>query len=996
MLHTERNDESGVDVSRSVPVSPGGPLSIRSSFLSRLTGSLKTPIALFVILTVGVVVSGVIVYLHEREALLAEAESTLAAVVQLQAYGLAMWQEERMADAHVIASNRSLAGMAARFLTDPGDTRSRRGVQDLLDALKTSYDNEAVLLLDREGVPRLAAAGDSLVIGRGGLERVRQTRLLNRPMLFDFHVDSVRAPHIHLDLVIPLRLRDSAHAFLFMRIKPSRFIAPVLESGSAIHSLLTLSFLCLEKDLVAILRSVQGSSSVQAWDHVPLADSSLPEVRAVMGEKKLFAATAQDGEELYAYARPVKGTPWFIMASFRQTDVHSPLRQQVQLMVGFTSLFMLACAVAVVLLWSRDRRDSRRREAESTVRLQESRDRYRLLYEGMYQGVAYLDAGGRIIEVNPAARRILRISEGGPLDPPGADPHRPALREDGSVFPPGDHPSMVALRTGRPVLDVVMGFVHDGGMSPTWIMVNAIPLFPDGGTVATQVFTIFEDITDRRAVIERLRESEFLNRNLVEHLPLRIFIKDRSSRYLACNAAYAKDLGLTPEQLLGRTDFDVHPRDLAEQYRRDDAEVMGSNRRLDREELFSPGRDARWIRTIKVPYHDHHGALAGVLGFFEDITEQRREKFTEAARLRLLEFAQNHTTGQLLQQTLDEVGLLTDSPIGFYHYLEADQKTLSLQAWSTRTLNEFCQAEGKGRHYDLDEAGVWIDCVRQRRPVIHNDYASLPHRKGLPPGHAHVVRELAVPIFRGDLIVAILGVGNKPTEYGEQDVQTVARLADLAWDIVEIKRAEDRVRTSLREKDVLLKEVHHRVKNNLQVISSLLNLQAQGITDARAREAFFSSQTRVRSMALIHEKLYRSENFAGINFGDYLRSVTGELVRSYGMGHVTVEVDAASVHLALDSALPCGLIVNELVSNALKHAFEPGAAGSIRVTLQRTGAEELELVVADSGRGIPASFDLAKPSSMGMTLVTSLTDQLGGTISVGISGGTVFTVRFPG
>jgi diguanylate cyclase (GGDEF)-like protein len=152
-----------------------------------------------------------------------------------------------------------------------------------------------------------------------------------------------------------------------------------------------------------------------------------------------------------------------------------------------------------------------------------------------------------------------------------------------------------------------------------------------------------------------------------------------------------------------------------------------------------------------------------------------------------------HPVEELMQRALDEIEILTGSSIGFYHFVEEDQNTLSLQAWSTRTRAEFCKAEGEGLHYPIRDAGVWVDCVHQRKPVIHNEYASLPHRKGLPDGHAEVVRELVVPTMRDGRVVSILGVGNKPSEYDEQDVDLVAYIADVVWSIVERKRAEERI-----------------------------------------------------------------------------------------------------------------------------------------------------------------------------------------------------------
>lgn len=170
-----------------------------------------------------------------------------------------------------------------------------------------------------------------------------------------------------------------------------------------------------------------------------------------------------------------------------------------------------------------------------------------------------------------------------------------------------------------------------------------------------------------------------------------------------------------------------------------------------------------------------------------------------ALRLSLMEYAATHTMHELLQQALDEVCQLCGSPIGFYHFVEADQQTLSLQAWSTRTLAEFCRTEGHGLHYPLEQAGVWADCVRQRKVIIHNDYGTLPNRKGLPEGHAMLVRELVVPIFRADKVVAILGVGNKQSDYSGQDVELVSYLADVVWEIAGRKRSEEeRHRLGLR------------------------------------------------------------------------------------------------------------------------------------------------------------------------------------------------------
>ncbi len=176
-----------------------------------------------------------------------------------------------------------------------------------------------------------------------------------------------------------------------------------------------------------------------------------------------------------------------------------------------------------------------------------------------------------------------------------------------------------------------------------------------------------------------------------------------------------------------------------------------------------------------------------------DMAARRRAEAIIQLRLVLWEFAAAHSSKELMQKALDEIEALTGSLIGFYHFVEEEQKSLTLQAWSTRTRSQYCKAEGEDRHYPIDDAGVWADCVRARRPVIHNNYASLPNRRGMPAGHAELVRELVVPTMRGGRVVSVLGVGNKPENYDERDVELVAYIADVVWTIVSQKRTDEQI-----------------------------------------------------------------------------------------------------------------------------------------------------------------------------------------------------------
>jgi diguanylate cyclase (GGDEF)-like protein/PAS domain S-box-containing protein len=200
--------------------------------------------------------------------------------------------------------------------------------------------------------------------------------------------------------------------------------------------------------------------------------------------------------------------------------------------------------------------------------------------------------------------------------------------------------------------------------------------------------------------------------------------------------------------------------------------------------------------------------LAIGLGYHQarqrNLEESARQAETlQRMRLHLLDFAIAHPMEEVLQETLDQVGALTGSPVGFYHVVAPDRKTLTLQTWSTRTLTEFCGVTGQSGHENVERAGLWADCIHRRCPVIHNDYASQPHRTGLPDGHPPLARQLTVPVLRGGGVVAVMGVGNKADEYTPADVELVSYVADIIWEVLERLRAEKRLRQRVSELSAL-------------------------------------------------------------------------------------------------------------------------------------------------------------------------------------------------
>ncbi len=241
--------------------------------------------------------------------------------------------------------------------------------------------------------------------------------------------------------------------------------------------------------------------------------------------------------------------------------------------------------------------------------------------------------------------------------------------------------------------------------------------------------------------------------------------------------------------------------------------------------------------------------------------------------------------------------------------------------------------------------------------------------------------------------------------------QRVRRLLQTRWAMTELKtanatlqteitsrqQAESQIKASLKEKEVLLKEIHHRVKNNLQIISSLLKLQSRHTDNSQTLEMFKESQSRIRTMTLIHEKLYQSNDLARVNFAEYIVNLAANLFRSYELNSSQIKplINVENIFLEIDVAVPCGLIINELVSNSLKYAFTAGTPGEIRIEVYADNSRDLALIVSDNGVGLPEGLDWQNLKSLGLQLVNNLVEQLGGTVKLNRNHGTEFRIIFP-
>jgi PAS domain S-box-containing protein len=588
--------------------------------------------------------------------------------------------------------------------------------------------------------------------------------------------------------------------------------------------------------------------------------------------------------------------------------------------------------------------------AQREKALRESEERYRLLIEAANEGIWSMDGDHVTAYVNQAMADML-----------GYAPSEMLGRKVEDFFFPEDmsfHEGKMRKRHSGEDEVYERRFRRRDG-SQLWTLVSAKVREDSQGRFIGS-FAMFTDITSRKRAEEELRASEEKYRRLFQDAVLGVFQSTPEGKIVTVNPAFARMFGYaSPDELMAMV-TDIASDLYADPFRRPSivrmieetgGPVQVENRYRRKDGSTFVGNLHAWNAR------DADGAVV-LEEFLEDITERKeaedalrenREQFKAMFEMASIGMAQaDPRTGQFLrvnQKMCQITGyssdeLLTMRVSEITHPEDREQDRESFQDVVDGKSSDYRM---ENRYIRKDGAVVWVNV------------------------NMAVVRSAAGLSLR-----------------------TVSTIED----ITDRRHTEEQIKASLHEKEVLLKEVHHRVKNNLQVISSLLNMQMPYVHDPKDKDVFKASMDRVKSMALIHDKLYRSENLANIYFPGYVDDLVRGLFANYAMDRgVELDLRVDPISLNIDHAIPLGLIINELVSNALKHAFPVGAGGAIRIRLHPQG-DRMVLAVSDNGIGFPGDLDFTNTQSLGMQLVVTLVEQLDGTIELKRNKGTEFRIVF--
>jgi PAS domain S-box-containing protein len=462
---------------------------------------------------------------------------------------------------------------------------------------------------------------------------------------------------------------------------------------------------------------------------------------------------------------------------------------------------------------------------------------------------------------------------------------------------------------------------------------------------------------------EALSLSEKRFRLAVDHFPDTFVIYDANRRFQFVNAHGVRIGGLPESALLGHTDEEIHPPEITDAYLPYLLKAVETQTSQTAECTISLASVGQITFVVSyVPLLNERGEIYQILGITYNITER---KFTQE------KLKAQH---ELLQNILDT------NPNAIFVKDREGKFVLCNQTWFKvfgRNVENITGLTDAELHPNQEDVKRFIAQDQEVFTTLQEILiAEEPYHT--QSGEVQWFQTLKKPLFSSD---------------GQ-----VRQVLGVATNITQRKIAEIQIQESLREKEVLLQEIHHRVKNNLQVISSLLDLQSQQIEEQATLELFKHCSNRIRAMVLVHETLYKFKDFARIDFAEYIEDLSSYLFSSYGVDvdHINLKLELDKVALNVDTAIPCGLIINELVSNALKYAFPNNAKGTIYIVLHVEKYNHYTLIIRDNGIGLPPNWELKAVNSLGLKLVQILVQQLEGTLQVNSRWGTEFSLNFCG
>jgi PAS domain S-box-containing protein len=907
-------------------------------------------LVLFLIICLIISFLSYLYFQYERSILIRDKQENLQSIANLKIEQITNWLNERNGDAKILSSNYFFINSIKSWLNNRNNKLIKNDLINLFTEFKSSFGYEDLIIIDTKGRSLLSLTSgndktdpylDSYIN-----EALKNNKIINS----DLYLSKANLK-IYCDIIVPLlNNSEEKNAVLILRIDPYEYFYPLIQSWPTESKSSETLLVRNEGENIIFINELRHQKNTALSLEFPLTKTELPSVQAVLGYTGIFEGVDYSGAKVLADVRPVPGTKWFLVTKIDRSEIYSDLYYREFFIIIFTSLIMIMSGGIITWFYLYKQKNSYKKLYLKEKSLSETREEYRTTLYSIGDGVITTNKKGIIRQMNPVAEKLTGYSE---IEAKG--------KKLDEVF------KIINEESLAKVINPAEKVLEEGlivGLANHTLLVSKdgrqIPIADSGAPIRNKsneiigVVLVFRDQSLERDAQKNLIDSEKRYHTTLDNMIEGCRIIGFDLKIIYINNSAAGYTGKDKNFLTGRHLLDDHPEYKTSGILNDINKCLEKKISVFKEYEFFFS-DKRWFEISIQPVPE------GIFMVSLDITDRKKaEELLKKNR-------------ELLEKT---------QAIAHLGGWELDLKT-NKGYWSKEMY----------KLYDIEQAGDLIDFSKFIDHIHPEDRTILmtKQQEALQKNGVYNIIYRTNPEFCKSRII------NSSLQCVKNEKGEAVSLVGTSIDITEIKEAEEKIKKGLEEKEILLRELYHRTKNNMQVICAMLSLQADYYNNPELEKIIEETNNRIKSMALVHQMLYQAKNLSNINLKDYLYELISLLSKSYLINpeKIKFNLELDSILIPIDTAIPCGLILTELISNIFKHAFPEKRTGTVLVKLSLSNDGVISIFVKDDGIGVKDDFDFMKQKSLGLKIIYSVTEsQLHGNVSFEMDKGIVCRINF--
>ncbi len=911
-------------------------------------------IALSTAISIIIIIGAYLYFSYEEQTIKTEKHNELKAIAELKISQIANWNKERFTDAKIFSQSPFFVNGLENWVGSKSNLSVGSEILKRLALINTDSLYSDVMITDAKGKLLLSLDPKFQQIDsttEGFVKKAAAEKKIISTDLYRCQPDN----EIHLDFIAPVIGKDNVViAALILRVNPDNYLYPLINEWPTTSKTSETLIIKKDGDSVLYLNELSHSKNTALKFRISLSQKEVPAVQAVLGYNGIFEGMSYHGVKVLAYISPVHGTSWVMIAQEDESEIYASLYFREKVIISFTILLIVVLSVGLIWYYHYRQRNIYRELFVKEKELREYHEEFRTILYSIGDGVITTDINGSVKQMNYVAEELTGWNETEGIGKP--------IEEIFKIINEGtrnkvDNPVHKVLKEG-----VIIGLANhtlliskDGRETP--IADSGAPIRDEKGEIEGVVL-VFRDKTEEHKAEKLIRQSEARLRRAELASKAGNWELNLTTQTIVASEGASKIYGVDWDEI----SYEVVKKVALPEYREmmDAAlkNLLEKNEQYDIEFKIKTADTGKIKDIHSVAQYDKENKI--LFGVIQDITDRKR-----------IETA--------LVDSEEKMRMIVEGTPHLFFYTQDINAEVTYISPSVEKITGYTVGQWLGQKH-------WF--------VTDSEINKLAKEKT----HAHLRGEFTKePVF---VEIARTNGSNILLEIYENPIikeNKVVGIHGVAHDITERIEAQNTIENSLKEKEILLKEIHHRVKNNFQRIISLIELQTQPIEDQQILEIFEDLQNRLRTMSLIHELMYSTGDYAGVDVKNYIERLTSYLVKTYSSScNVKLNLDLENHSLDLETIIPCGLITNEIITNSLKYAFPDEAEGSINISFKKINGEFC-LTFFDDGIGMKNKVNFENINSLGLRLVNLLTKQLRGTLEVvQPDKGLQFIIKFKG